>query len=61
MSNIIQGNFQKHNLQELAENIMFEITESAEEHHLNVPEVLGVLFLVAVQVVEDAKEPESEG
>lgn len=61
MSNVIQGNFEKRNLQELAENLMFEITESADEHRLNVPEVLGVLFLVGIQIVEDAKEAESEG
>lgn len=55
---VISGHFKQNHLQELAHDILDCINEMGAERNLSVPEVLGVLELVKVQIIDDAKEVE---
>lgn len=55
---VVHGSFKQNHLQELALDILDCINEMGAERNLSVPETLGVLELVKVQIIDDAKETE---
>jgi len=55
---VVHGSFKQNHLQELALDILDCINEMGAERNLSVPETLGVLELVKVQIIDDAKEME---
>jgi hypothetical protein len=55
MHNVEVGSFGNNAANELAEDILDVIHETAKERHLSVVEVLGTLQLVSVQIIDDAK------
>lgn len=57
---VVHGSFKQNHLQELALDILDCINEMGAERNLSVPETLGVLELVKVQIIDDAKETEIE-
>jgi len=60
MTNVFHGHFKQNHLQELALDILDCINEMGAERSLSVPETLGVLELVKVQIIDDAKAVEYE-
>jgi hypothetical protein len=56
MTNVIHPPFKNNALQELALDILDCINETGSERNLSVPEVLGVLELVKIQIIDEAKE-----
>lgn len=58
MKNIVHPHFKQNHLQELALDIMNCIDEMGRERNLSVPEALGVLELVKIQIIDDAKDAE---
>lgn len=57
---VVHGSFKQNHLQELALDILDCINEMGAERNLSVPETLGVLELVKIQIVDDAKEMEMD-
>ena len=57
---VINAPFKQNHLQQLALDILDCINEMGAERNLSVPETLGVLELVKVQIIDDAKEMEYE-
>lgn len=55
---VVHGSFKQNHLHELALDILDCINEMGAERNLSVPEILGILELVKVQIIEDAKEAE---
>lgn len=55
---VVHGSFKQNHLHELALDILDCINEMGAERNLSVPETLGVLELVKVQIIDDAKEME---
>jgi len=60
MTNVFHPNFKQNHLQELALDILDCINEMGSERNLSVPEALGVLELVKIQIIDDAKTMEYE-
>lgn len=58
MTKLLHPNFRQNHLQELALDILSCIDEMGAERNLSVPETLGVLELVKLHIVDDAKELE---
>jgi len=56
MSKIVHPHFKQNHLQELALDILDCINEMGQERNLSVPETIGVLELVKIQIIDDAKE-----
>jgi len=57
---IIHAPFKQNHLKQLALDILDCINEMGNERNLSVPETLGVLELVKIQIIDDAKEMEYE-
>lgn len=57
---VIHPHFKQNHLHELAVDIMDCIREMGNERHLSVPETLGVLELVKIQIIDDAKSEQEE-
>lgn len=57
---VVHGSFKQNHLHELALDILDCINEMGAERNLSVPETLGVLELVKVQIIDDAKEMEMD-
>lgn len=57
---VVHAPFKQNHLQELALDILDCINEMGAERNLSVPETLGVLELVKIQIVDDAKEMEMD-
>lgn len=60
MTNVIHPPFKNNALQELALDILDCINETGSERNLSVPEVLGVLELVKIQIIDEAKEADCD-
>ena len=61
MSKVVHPHFKQNHLLELALDIINCIDEMGAERNLSVPETLGVLELVKIQIIDDAKEDEVGG
>jgi len=57
---VVHGSFKQNHLHELALDILDCINEMGAERNLSVPERLGVLELVKIQIIDDAKEMEMD-
>lgn len=57
---VVHAPFKQNHLQELALDILDCINEMGAERNLSVPETLGVLELVKIQIIDDAKEMEMD-
>lgn len=57
---VVHGSFKQNHLHELALDILDCINEMGAERNLSVPETLGVLELVKIQIIDDAKEMEMD-
>ena len=55
---VVPGHFKQNHLQELALDLLDCIQEMGNERSLSVPEVLGVLELVKIQIIDEAKDAE---
>ena len=55
---VVPGHFKQNHLQELALDLLDCINEMGNERSLSVPEVLGVLELVKMQIIDEAKDAE---
>ena len=55
---VVSGHFKQNHLQELALDLLDCIHEMGNERSLSVPEVLGVLELVKIQIIDEAKDAE---
>lgn len=58
MTNVSTGNFKQYHLQDLAIGIIDVIEKHGEERGLSLPEALGVLRLVEVNLIDQAIEQE---
>ena len=54
MSNVVKPHFKQNHLLAMAEDIHSIIQESACEHTMDVPQIIGVLELVKIQIINDA-------
>lgn len=57
---VVHAPFKQNHLQQLALDILDCINEMGAERNLSVPETLGVLELVKIQIIDDAKDMEYE-